>query len=85
VELLKAAARQKLAAGQGELELGLATGAPGGPLLASDPGYGRADLVLPSLTALDETALRLLGVSPDAPIGVGDNPESASMTCPAKG
>jgi hypothetical protein len=32
VELLKAAARQKLAAGQGELELGLDTGAPGGPL-----------------------------------------------------
>jgi Transposase DDE domain len=32
VELLKAAARQKLAAGQGELDLGLATGAPGGPL-----------------------------------------------------
>jgi hypothetical protein len=32
VELLKAAARQKLAAGQGELDLGLDTGAPGGPL-----------------------------------------------------
>jgi hypothetical protein len=32
VELLKAAARQRLAAGQGELELGLAVGAPGGPL-----------------------------------------------------
>jgi hypothetical protein len=32
VELLKAAARQKLAAGQGELDLGLETGAPGGPL-----------------------------------------------------
>ena len=32
VELLKAAARQRLAAGQGELELGLGVGAPGGPL-----------------------------------------------------
>jgi hypothetical protein len=32
VELLKAAARQKLAAGQGELDLGLDTWAPGGPL-----------------------------------------------------
>ena len=32
VELLKAAARQRLAAGQGELELGLAVGSPGGPL-----------------------------------------------------
>jgi hypothetical protein len=32
VELLKAAARQKLAAGQGELDLGLGVGAPGGPL-----------------------------------------------------
>ena len=32
VELLKAAARQKLAAGQGELDLGLETGTPGGPL-----------------------------------------------------
>jgi hypothetical protein len=31
LELLKAAARQRLAAGQGELDLGL-TGAPGGPL-----------------------------------------------------
>jgi hypothetical protein len=32
VELLKAAARQRLAAGQGELDLGVAVGAPGGPL-----------------------------------------------------
>ncbi len=32
VELLKAAGRQKLAAGQGELDLGLQAGAPGGPL-----------------------------------------------------
>jgi hypothetical protein len=32
VELLKAAARQRLAGGQGELDLGLAVGAPGGPL-----------------------------------------------------
>lgn len=32
VELLKAAARQRLAAGQSELDLGLGTAAPGGPL-----------------------------------------------------
>jgi len=32
VELLKAAARQRLAAGQGELDLGLDAAAPGGPL-----------------------------------------------------
>ena len=32
VELLKAVARQRLAAGQGELDPGLAAGAPGGPL-----------------------------------------------------
>ncbi len=32
LELLKAAARQRLAAGQGELDLGPAVGAPGGPL-----------------------------------------------------
>ena len=30
--MLKAAARQRLAAGQGELDLGLPVGAPGGPL-----------------------------------------------------
>src|SRR6516165_6751615 len=32
VELLKAVARQRLAAGQGELDLGLDSAAPGGPL-----------------------------------------------------
>ena len=32
------------------------------PLLAADPRYREADLVLASLTALDDTALRLLGV-----------------------
>ena len=32
VELLKAAARQRLAAGQGELDLGLDAAAPGEPL-----------------------------------------------------
>jgi hypothetical protein len=32
LELLKAAARQRLAAGQGVLDLGLDTRAPGGPL-----------------------------------------------------
>jgi hypothetical protein len=41
VELLKAAARQRLAAGQGELDLGLTVGAPGGPLpiIASRMGH----------------------------------------------
>jgi mannitol-1-/sugar-/sorbitol-6-/2-deoxyglucose-6-phosphatase len=32
------------------------------PLLAADPRYCEADLVLPSLTELDDAALRLLGV-----------------------
>jgi len=32
------------------------------PLLAEDPRYREADLVLPSLTGLDEAALRRLGV-----------------------
>jgi hypothetical protein len=31
------------------------------PLLKADPGYQRADLVLPSLEMLDERVLRLLG------------------------
>jgi sugar-phosphatase len=36
------------------------------PLLTADPGYRQADLILPSLTMLDERALRLLGVrAPD--------------------
>jgi len=41
VELLKAAARQRLAAGQGELDLGLDTAVPGGPLpiIASRMGH----------------------------------------------
>jgi hypothetical protein len=32
------------------------------PLLAGDPRYRQADLVLTSLTGLDEVALRHLGV-----------------------
>jgi hypothetical protein len=32
------------------------------PLLAGEPRFGRADLVLSSLTQLDEAALRRLGV-----------------------
>ena len=32
------------------------------PLLAADPRYRQADLVLESLTGLDEAALRRLGV-----------------------
>jgi hypothetical protein len=41
LETLKAAARQRLAAGQGELDLGLPAGAPGGPLeiTSSRMGY----------------------------------------------
>jgi hypothetical protein len=40
LELLKAAARQRLAAGQGVLDLGLETGAPGGllPIISSQMG-----------------------------------------------
>jgi mannitol-1-/sugar-/sorbitol-6-/2-deoxyglucose-6-phosphatase len=37
------------------------------PLLTTDPGYQRADLVLSSLAMLDERALRLLGVRPYDP------------------
>ena len=37
------------------------------PLLAADPGYHQADLVLSSLSMLDEQALRLLGVRVDGP------------------
>jgi hypothetical protein len=40
--LLKAAARQRLAAGQGVLELGRDTGAPGGPLPIISSGGGEA-------------------------------------------
>jgi hypothetical protein len=50
VELLKAAARQRLAAGQGELDLGLGTGAAGEPLAPS--GQGPAFDGLPSRTRL---------------------------------
>jgi len=55
VELLKAAARQRLAAGQGELDLGLQTGAPGGPLPVRSSRMGCL------LDAL-ERAWRLLGL-----------------------
>jgi len=37
------------------------------PILAADPRYREADLVLPSLTLLDEPALRKLGVRPSTP------------------
>jgi len=40
VELLKAAARQRLAAGQGELDLGLSAAAPGGPLPVTSSRMG---------------------------------------------
>jgi len=47
LELLKAAARQRLAAGQGELDLGLDTGAPGGPLPVT---ASRMDCLLDALS-----------------------------------
>ena len=37
------------------------------PLLAADPRYRDADLVIPSLTALDDAVLRRLGVPADGP------------------
>jgi hypothetical protein len=40
VELLKAAAQQRLAAGQGELDLGLSAAAPGGPLPVTSSRMG---------------------------------------------
>ncbi len=40
LELLKAVARQRLAAGQGELDLGLDTAAPGGPLPVTSSRMG---------------------------------------------
>ncbi len=40
LELLKAAARQRLAAGQGELDLGLDAGAAGGPLPVTSSRMG---------------------------------------------
>ncbi len=54
LELLKTAARQRLAAGQGELDLGLAVGAPGGPLAITASRMGHL------LDAL-EHAYRVLG------------------------
>jgi hypothetical protein len=54
VELLKAAARQRLVAGQGELDLGLDTGAPGGPLPITSSRMGHL------LDALSQ-AYRVLG------------------------
>jgi hypothetical protein len=54
LELLKAAARQRLAAGQGVLDLGLDTGAPGGPLPITSSRMGCL------LDAL-EHAYRMLG------------------------
>ena len=54
LELLKAFARQWLAAGQGELDLGLATAAPGGPLPITSTRMG---VLLDCL----ERAYRVLG------------------------
>jgi hypothetical protein len=54
LELLKTVARQRLAAGQGELDLGLAVGAPGGPLPITSSRMGHL------LNAL-ERAYRVLG------------------------
>ena len=54
LELLKAAARQRLAAGQGELDLGLDAGAAGGPLPIT---ASRMDCLLDAL----DHAYRMLG------------------------
>ncbi len=54
LELLKAVARQRLAAGQGELDLGLDTAAPGGPLPITSSRMG---VLLDALTH----AYRVLG------------------------
>src|SRR5499427_6163687 len=56
LELLKTVARQRLAAGQGELDLGLAAGAPGGPLPITSSRMGH---LLDSL----ERAYRVLGLA----------------------
>jgi hypothetical protein len=55
VELLKAAARQRLAAGQGELDLGLDVGARGGPLPITGSRMG-------CLLDVLERAWRVLGL-----------------------
>ena len=55
LELLKAVARQRLAAGQGELELGMDAGAPGGPLPIT---ASRMDCLLDAL----EHAYRTVGL-----------------------
>jgi Transposase DDE domain len=69
VELLKAAARQRLAAGQGVLDLGLDAGAPGGPLpiISSQMGClvdalsrGYEVLGLASATGGDEVFFQLV-------------------------
>ena len=60
VELLKAAARQRLAAGQGELDLGLEAAAPGGPLpiTSSRMGHLVEALTLPALGQGHRPAVR---------------------------
>ena len=73
LELLKAAARQRLAAGQGVLDLGLDTGAAGGPLPIS---ASRMGCLLDAL----EHAHRVLGFDQAADGDEvldrrGDNPE----------
>ena len=47
LELLQAAARQRLAAGQGVLDLGLDTGVPGGPLPISSSRMGHPGQDIP--------------------------------------
>jgi len=44
LELLKAAARQQLATGQGELDLGLDADAPGGPRRLPGPGWAACSM-----------------------------------------
>jgi beta-phosphoglucomutase-like phosphatase (HAD superfamily) len=47
------------------------------PLLAADPRYREADLVIASLTALDDTALQLLGVRAHRSATLRRRPSSA--------
>src|SRR5215831_11671318 len=58
LELLMAVARQRLAAGQGELDLGLAVGAPGGPLPITSSRMGHLwDALVHGARVLEEARI----------------------------
>jgi hypothetical protein len=82
VELLKAAGRQKLAAGQGELDLGLATGASGGPLpvissvmgcLVDALAHAYDALGFPAATGRDEVFFQLVAARIIEPVSKLDS------------